>query len=378
MHNSLPDQHTRTLRLFNPFAKSHEKISGPAPRLARVALVLLSLTLVVLGALNFEQRSLYQLPDDGVSWLDSPAGVTAWIVARDGPAHRAGIREGDVLLAIRGRPVRRSADATDAIFHSEVWSLVTYDLVRQAKPLQARVVIAPQTNCLRRYLDLLGLLYLIVGILIFMRRRATPHALHLCAFCLVSFVLYTFSYTGKLDLFDWTIYWLNVFALILQPALFLHFCLRFREERVAPGWGARATLAAYLPGALLLVCHAGVAAKILVLPLPLLTLRWGLDRVEFLYLTVYFLVGAVFLERACRRAEVRLLQQQLKLVTRATFLAVLPFATLYAVPYFLGLAPAPWMTLSAFSLVSLPLALGYVLWRGALAELRPLSKAAAS
>ena len=45
-----------------------------------------------------------------------------------------------------------------------------------------------------------------------------------------SFILYSFHYTGKLNSFDWVIYWATV-ALLLQPALLVHFALVFPERR---------------------------------------------------------------------------------------------------------------------------------------------------
>ena len=54
---------------------------------------------------------------------------------------------------------------------------------------------------------------------------------HFYIFCLVSFVLYSFHYSGKLNSFDWIIYWGNVVALLLQPALLVHFALVFPERR---------------------------------------------------------------------------------------------------------------------------------------------------
>ena len=55
-----------------------------------------------------------------------------------------------------------------------------------------------------------------------------PRAIHFYLFCLVSFILYSFHYSGKLNSFDWTIYWGNVVALLLQlrPFAFVHFCAR--------------------------------------------------------------------------------------------------------------------------------------------------------
>ena len=62
-------------------------------RFTTLVFALLTAGLVALAAINFQQRGIYQLPDDGVSWLDTPAGVQAWIVTRSGPADRAGIRD---------------------------------------------------------------------------------------------------------------------------------------------------------------------------------------------------------------------------------------------------------------------------------------------
>jgi PAS domain S-box-containing protein len=334
-------------------------------RFTTIFLALLSLTLVVFGVLNFEQRRIYQLPDDGVSWVDTSTGVTAWMVSPDSPAERAGIIQGDKLEAINGAQIRRSADAAREVFRSGVWSQATYDLVRDGRAFRAQVVVSPQNNSksLRLYLDLVGLIYLLIGTFILVRRWTAPKSLHFYVFCLTSFVLYTFSYTGKLNLFDSTIYWLNAIALLLQPALFLHFCLSFPERPAVLRSRPAATALIYVPGVLLLTLHFLVAMGVLVWSMPLLLTRWMIDRIELVYLAAYFLAGAFWLERSYRSADVPLVKQQLKWVTRGSFLSVVPFAALYVVPYFLGFVPTPWMKLSVLSLILLPLTFGYAIVR---------------
>ena len=334
-------------------------------RVTTVALAVLSLVLVVFGALNFQQRSSYRLPDDGVSWMDSPDGVLAWMVAKDGPGARAGIREHDVLISIDGRPVDNAVDAARVIFQSGVWSMVTYELSRQGEKFQTPVIISPQSSSetLRYYLLLVGLLYLFIGAFILFRRWTAPKSLHFYFFCLASFVLYTFSYSGKLNLFDWTIYWLNVVALILQPPLFVHFCLDFPVRRHFLRQRLYLIPLLYVPGLVLLATQVLVAWRVIILPMPLLHARWLLDRIGYIWLAVYFLAGAIVLQYAYRRAQGPLRKQQLKWVTRGTFLAIVPFAALYALPYFLGFIPAPWMKLSALSLIFLPLTFGYAIVR---------------
>jgi PAS domain S-box-containing protein len=337
----------------------------PPFRLTTLSLALLSLVLVGFGILNYQQRALYQVPDDGVSWIDSPQGVTAWIVVRGGPADRAGIREGDQLKAVDGQPISSASDAVQQIYQLGVWSLANYSLSRNAEPFDTSLVLAAQGNSgsVRNYLALVGLLYLLVGTFILFRRWTARKSRHFYIFCLASFVLYTFAYTGKLNLFDWAIYWLNVAAWVLQPALFLHFCLTFPEQHTLLRERRYLTPLIYLPGAVLAAIHVLVAVDILVLPLPLLQARWLLDRIELFYLGAYFLAGALALQHAYVRASEPVLKHQLKWVTRGTWLAIVPFAALYALPYFLGFVPNAWMNASALSLVFLPVTFGYAIVR---------------
>ncbi|HEV2349515.1 MAG TPA: ATP-binding protein [Terriglobia bacterium] len=334
-------------------------------RFATVLLALLSLGLVILSAINFRQRSVYQLPGDGVSWIDSHGIVQAWIVDPGGPGERAGIHEGDVLSAINGIPIARAEDAYRIVYSSGVWTQVTYNLERSGEKFETTLVTVPQDNSksAQQYLELIGLLYLFIGAFILMRRWSAPKSLHFYSFCLASFVLYTFSFTGKLNGFDSTIYWLNVVAWCLQPALFLDFCMRFPQRQSSLRDRVAIRLAVYLPGATLLVLHAAVITQIVILPVSVLQSRWLLDRVELIYMAGYFVLGAVFLERAYAKVRVPLIKQQLKWVTRGTLLSIVPFAAIYAVPYFLGFVPTAWMKLSVLSLAFLPITFGYAIMR---------------
>ena len=297
---------------------------APPYRLTSVSLAILSLTLMVFAVINFLQRIRYRLPDDGVSWVDSKRGVEAWIVTPDGPGDRAGIREGDLLESIDRKAIQTAADAARQIFHDDVWSQANYTLVRNGEKFQTLLVLVPQKAAatVRYYLSLVGLIYLVVGTYILLRRWTAPKSLHFYIFCLASFILYTFAYTGKLNLFDWTVYWLEVLALLLQPALFLHFCLGFPEQKTFLRGRRYVIPSLYIPAAVLAAVHVLVATELMVLPMPLLQVRWLHDRVEFVYLAVYFLVGAVVLQHAYSGTQVPLLKQQLKWVTRGTWLAI--------------------------------------------------------
>src|ERR1700730_10202647 len=58
--------------------------------LGAVVLALATLAAVIFAFLNFQQRSKFELVDDGVAWLDTDHGIAAWKVAKGSPADSAG------------------------------------------------------------------------------------------------------------------------------------------------------------------------------------------------------------------------------------------------------------------------------------------------
>ena len=167
-------------------------------RFGAVTLVLVTLAAVVFSLINFQQRQEFQAPDDGVSWLDSPSGVVAWNVRPDSPATRAGIRPEDHILAINGAPISRAAQVTERLWRAGLWTEVRYTLSRNGEeftaPLITSEAVKPLT--LENYLRVVGLVYLFIGLFIFARRWSAPRAIHFYVFCLVSFIFYSFHYSG--------------------------------------------------------------------------------------------------------------------------------------------------------------------------------------
>jgi len=330
-------------------------------RLGAVVLALLTLAAVIFAVLNFQQRSRFILPDDGVTWMDSPQGVVAWHVVADSPAAKAGIKQGDLVESVRGMTIHRATDVTRVLFHVGPWTEIRYALRRGGETFETPLVTAPQENpsSIENYLRVTALLYIFIGLFIFVRRWSAPRAIHFYIFCLVSFVLYSFHYTGKLNFFDQTIYWANVVALVLQPALLVHFALVFPERR---GWLWPKLVATYSVPITLLALHAVVASGTLNF-LPAVSTRYWLDKVELATLGAYFLVAAGIFLLSYRRAPSGILRQQLKWVTGGTIAGTLPFLLLYIVPYVFGWVPAPWMKASAYSLALIPLCFGYAIIR---------------
>jgi len=330
-------------------------------RLGAVILALLTCAAVTFAILNFEQRSRFIPPDDGITWMDTPQGVVAWHVVAESPGAKAGIKQGDTVQSVRSIAIHHATDVTRVLYRVGPWAEVRYGIQRNGQTFETPLVTAPQETpaSIENYLRVTALLYLFIGLFIFVRRWTAPRAVHFYIFCLVSFILYNFHYTGKLNSFDWIIYWSNVAATLLQPALLVHFALVFPERRGR--LGPRLAVVYSIPAALLFL-HISMATGALDL-LPAISTRYFLDRLEQGNLAIYFLAAAAIFYMSFRRAPSGVLRQQLKWVTGGTIAGALPFLAFYVVPYVMGRVPLPWMNLSACSLSLIPLCFGYAIIR---------------
>ena len=325
-------------------------------RFTAVFLVLLTVAAMTLAGISFRKGSQYATPYDGVLWMERGQDLVADRVDADSPGIRAGIKVGDRVVAVDGIPVSRTGEVTRQLYHDGIWAKATYSLLRGAFPLDASVILVPAQRNADDWLRLVALVYLGIGLYVLFRRWTAPGSTHFYIFCLTSFVFYSFHYSGKLNAFDSTIYWGNVAAWLLQPALFLHFVLTFPEEHSFAKRHRWAIPSLYLPGFLLLTFH--VTARLLSRASE--TLRLRMDRMEMAYLVVYFALAALVLLHGYRQAERTILRQQLKWLTRGAILAIAPFALLYAIPFVLGMSG---VKASVLSLGILPLTFGYAIFR---------------
>ena len=334
-------------------------------RVGAVLLMLLTMAAIVFAIINFQQRLSFDVPDDGISWSDSDQGVQAIFVAPRSPGEAAGMKSGDVLVSINGQPVTRAVDVVKQLWASGIWSQVRYQIRRQNRSFDTRVITAPAPKPLsiENYLRVVGVLYLVIGVFIFVRRWNAPRAIHFYIFCLASFVLCSFHYTGKLNSFDWEVYWAKLGAQLVAPALLVHFALVFPERSIARRIPQRIlVLSCYLPAILMLVVHIYVAIGAAGFA-PSFPARIALDQLELAYLAAYFLLAAAIFLDSYWRAPNGVLRQQLKWVTGGTLAGILPFAALYILPFSLGAIPRQWMNLSALSLALIPLCFAYAIVR---------------
>ncbi len=338
--------------------------------LSRVQATLLALAtaaLFVLAVFNFlQERDSRQQADDGVWWHETTGGLIADKVLPGEAGQHAGIQPGDLLTGVsatkdqQATPVARVSDLEHALYSAGPWVQVFYTITRDHIPLETPVQVIPEPpdRSLQLGLRVIGLIYLIIGFYVLFRRWGSPRSTHFYLFCLVSFALYALKYTSTFDILDWTVFWTNVIAEALQPALFLHFALSFPEERLKSARRRWLTPAIYAPGAGLLALWVWSiatreATKVL------------LDRVNQIatgYDALFYVAAAVLFLFSYSRAHTPLLRQQLKWVTRGTLMTVVPF-TVYAVLYLLNLRVSLVEDIAGLSLVFLPLTFAWAIVR---------------
>ena len=329
-------------------------------RIAAIVLAALTLAAVILASINYSHENEFQFPTDGVWWAESSGGLIAQKVLASSPGERAGIETGDLLTAVNDRPTPRIASLQRQIFATGIYSRATYTIVRSGIHLEIPVILVPKDRGINVGLRLIALVYLLIGLYVLFRRWTAPRSVHFYIFCLSSFVLYSFIFTGKLNLFDWIIYWGNVVAGAVQPALFLHFAFTFPESNPTLRRNRLAWLL-YVPG----IALVGLYATAIRMWSATELLSHRLNQVALGYLAIYYMAAALVFFINYRRADNPLTRQQLKWLTRGTLLAVGPFTVLYAVPYLLAGASANSLLSQAgvLCLVFLPLTFSYAIVR---------------
>jgi two-component system, NtrC family, sensor kinase len=325
-------------------------------------LAIATVALLVLAVFNFMADQHYDQPDDGVWWRETNGGLLADKVLPNSPGEQAFIKQNDLLTAVNGVPVKRVADLERALYRTGSWGQIDYSITRDGIPLDTPVKVypVPLDRSLAIGLRVIGLIYLIIGFYVLFRRWGAPRSTHFYLFCLVSFALYALHYTGQFDVLDRMVFWANIVAESLQPALFLHFALSFPEERFIDARRRWLLRVIYAPGVALLglwiwAIHFWQATKLL---------EHSLDQLGTAYMAVYYVVVAALFLRSYARADSPLLRQQLKWVTRGTLLAVIPFTLFYSLPFLLDLQlPRLLYNLAGLSLVFLPLTFSWAIVR---------------
>ena len=341
--------------------------SGSQTRLLAILLAVFTLATVGLAIANFLQESDTNPATDGVRWIETDGGLRAYVVPPDSPAFQAGVRVGDVLTAINDIPTSRLAALQREIDRSGIYSNARYSLERKTRsgskiievPVPVVVDLQPSDRTDSQIERLIALVYLAIGLYVLFRRWTAPKSTHFFVFCLVSFVLYAFKYTGVFDGLDKTILTGNIIAFELQPALFLHLAISFTEDSSRRRRRLLYPLL-YLPGVVLGVLrylsynHWSATGR----------LQHRLNQLDYAYLASFYVLAAIVFWVSYRNEEQPLQRQQLKWLSRGTVLTVVPFTALYVVPFLLNdYMPSALTKVALLSLILLPLTFSWAIVR---------------
>ena len=332
-------------------------------------LLICTVAAVIAAVLSIQHLRSYPLHDDGVTWVDhkGPQGqnqVVAAHIVPDAPGDRAGIRLGDQVVKIGPFPIHKALDVPQALWQIPVFSQTTYTLRRNGIDFQKEHIViqaAPRDSAVY-YQYGVGFAYLAIGLFVYYRRTSAAKSLHFFLLCLTSFVASCFHYSGKLNTFDEMLYWSNLAANLLAPAIFLHFCLTF-HTRPRFLQARRSWLLLYVPSAVLIAILVASAEGVLQFSTPLFEVRWFLDRVMLGYSMLLYFTGAIALGIDFAHAEDPVLRRQLKYLRNGALVGLVPFALLYALPYILGAVPNHVMNLSVLSMGLIPLTWAYAITR---------------
>jgi PAS domain S-box-containing protein len=287
------------------------------------------------------------------------------------------VEQGDILRSINNKPIGNDRDVAKTLYDVGVYTIAKYTLERKTDTFESTPVIMepPNQSVVRKrlYLEIIGIYFLVAGAFVLMKRIRAEPVLHFYYVCLIFFVLFAFSYTGKLDALDWTVFWLDTAALVFLPPLFLHFCLKFpnrdrlrRHRRLLP--------VLYAPGALLLIVWAAFVYGALDRVAAPVQFRQTLDTAGDVHFGAFFAVSALVLFSKYRSVKTPELRHQMKWVTRGVTIGVLPYFLLQSLPRAAGFIPDAWIDVAVFPLMLIPTSFGYAISRHKLADVDVIFK----
>ena len=115
-------------------------------RVLAIALAIATLAVCVFACVNLAHENNFDVPTDGIGWTEAQGGLEAARVPADSPGERAGIRKGDILVAIDDHPTPRLAPFEYVIYHDGVWAHSTYTICGPSRDGESRAA-SPSSTC---------------------------------------------------------------------------------------------------------------------------------------------------------------------------------------------------------------------------------------
>ncbi len=334
--------------------------------------VAISALLLAWGAYSFHSQVTQVAPETGVEWVDSSRGVVADSVIPRTPAWKGGLRPGDHLRAVDGRPIASALAAEDAPWRVVAGDTLSYVVERDGEQAgyDVRPVWVGGGSPVYYYLSIVGLTFLGVGVVVWLRATRARAAVPFALLCQAMFLLLVLTKTGQGGLTDWSAYWGDLAGCLMAPALFLHINWALADEDRGSGRRRFRRVLFYLPPLLLL------AYNLYLVPFkgvyrfsdPVTAIRFK-DRLEELYIAVYVIAGIVKAVRSYISAGRLQTRWQLKWMAWGSLVGFLPAALFYLVPRALNIRIGGWSELSLLPMAVIPLAFAAAIVRYRLLDL---------
>jgi len=324
------------------------------------------------GTFSFVSQVAKVAPLTGIEWVDSPRGVVAESVIPRTPGWRGGLRPGDRLSSIDGQPVISALGAEDTPWRVQPGGWLTYRVVRDGEA--AEFAVRPSWvgggSPVYYYLSIVGLTFLSVGLLVWLRASRARAALPFVLLCQAMFLLLVLSPTGQASLLDWSAYWGDLAARLLAPALFLHVAWILADEDRGARRRRFSVGLLYLPPVVLFLQSLYLIPFKMVYRFsdPEAAIRFK-NQLDKFYIGICLILGIITAVRSYLSAERLHTRWQLKWMAWGSLAGFLPAALLYFLPLSLNIRVGSWSELSVLPMAVIPLAFAAAIVRYRLLDL---------
>ena len=109
-----------------------------------IVTALFTCALVVIGVLNVRDRIAWVDAYDGVFWAETDNGLTAERVNPDGPGYHAGIRVGNMLIAINEYEMPNLGVYAESLYATKHGDLVDYTVLTAVGSRSLSILLTPR------------------------------------------------------------------------------------------------------------------------------------------------------------------------------------------------------------------------------------------